>query len=320
MAAYIRLDWRRPGVEPEELLRAGEAAIPVFEAARDDLGLAKAWGAVADYYYSREQSARSQEAFERSLFHARRSGDAEHEAIALARLSGGFRFGPNSVDEAIARMERELDDPEVAPHPRAVWTAFLGVLEARRGNVERARDLCLAARKLIEEVGDVVASFWITDASIEVCLLAGDLVAAERLAHENVELTGPMGDVWPDSGWLELARVLLDQGRSEEAETTLDRIEDQDYAYVKLVRAQVLARRKDLDQAEHLARATVDFYDQTDAEPMQAEAHRVLGDVLGRLGRRDEAREALEHALELEERRGATLLAERTRALLAELA
>ena len=50
----------------DQLLAVAEEAVPVFEAAGDELGLARAWSAIADYHWRMEIRPR-QEAYERAL-------------------------------------------------------------------------------------------------------------------------------------------------------------------------------------------------------------------------------------------------------------
>jgi len=324
MLAFARLErWREPGVDEAELRTVAEAALPMFEAAADDLGLSKAWAAIADYHWSRSEIALGHEGFERALAYARRAGDREQVDISLARLGGGLRFGPLPVDDGIARIERELRNPSIGAHSRAVWTAFLGALEARRGNVERGRDLCASGRRLAEEIGDVLAGFWTCEPSMEVELLAGALPAADEFARENLERTERMGHVWPDQWRPNVARVLLDQGRFGEADAVLAVIEPPNNpwanAVVNLLRARLLTREGRHGEAERLARAAVKYWESTDADPLRADAYRALGEVLRLGGKPGDARAAFERALELEARLGATLLVKRTRTLIAEV-
>jgi class 3 adenylate cyclase/tetratricopeptide (TPR) repeat protein len=325
MEMLVRLDRAQydPNRDPSALLAAAEAAITVFEAAGDDEGLAKAWAAVGDSHYSRGQLRQQEEAFARSLLHARRAGDAAQAAHAMARISATLRWGPYHVDDAVARIEQELSDDGFPPHARAVWTSFWGELEASRGDVERGRVLYRSARALAGEIGDSIAAFWVCSAAVEVELLAGDPGSAAALARENLDRCERMGHGWPDMWRATLARVLLEQGRIEETERALDAVEridsDIEVAAVDLVRAPILARRGDLGEAERMSRRALDVAERTDSPSFQATALRMLGGVLARAGKNDAAAETFRRALELEEERGAALQAARTRELLAEL-
>ena len=88
---------------------------------------------------------------------------------------------------------------------------------------------------------------------------------------------------------------------------------------VGAVLAVLLARRGEHAEAERLGRAAVAAYESTDATPIQADLARLLAEVLRLGGKQAEARAELERALAIEEGRGATLKADQTRALLADL-
>src|SRR5919201_2799642 len=128
------LDFGLAGHTPDEILAVAREAIPVFEREGDERGLAAAWMGIGDYHRERREIGRWGEAYEHALIHARRSGDRRQIAMTLARLPGTFGSGSTPLDETIARIETELDDPEFPAQPRAVWTAFLGGLEDSRGN------------------------------------------------------------------------------------------------------------------------------------------------------------------------------------------
>jgi tetratricopeptide (TPR) repeat protein len=312
------VDFSEPGRRPEELVSVAREAIPVFEQAGDEQGLAAAWMGVGDYHRERREVAAWDEAYERALVHARRSGDRRQLAMALARLAGTFTIGPFRVDEVIARVEPELADPAFPAQPRAVWTAFLGKLEASRGNLERGRELCRVGRALAEEIGNVIAIVITTGCAADVEELAGDVEAAEQLVREDMQRLERMGHRWAAGYRTELARLALLQGRLDEAEELLEDDDSPDLDR-DAVRALLLARRGNHTDAERLARAAVETLEATDATPLQAEMHRTLADVLLLTGNQPGAREALARALTIEENRGATLLAERTWSLMAGL-
>jgi Flp pilus assembly protein TadD len=70
------------------------------------------------------------------------------------------------------------------------------------------------------------------------------------------------------------------------------------------VRAKVVARQGQLEEAETLVDGAIELLRETDALVMQADALSDLGDVLRLAGREDEARSAHEAAAELYERKG----------------
>src|SRR5439155_25008677 len=70
------------------------------------------------------------------------------------------------------------------------------------------------------------------------------------------------------------------------------------------VRAKVLARRGKAPEAIAVAREAVKLSEPSDHPVMKAKAFEALGETLHLLGKADEARGALEHAVELHEAKG----------------
>src|SRR2546423_6530458 len=133
---------------------------------------------------------------------------------------------------------------------------------------------------------------------------AGRLDAAEAAAREGIERLERLGE----QGFLsstvgQLAEVLYLQGRYAEADEAAQRTSelamDDDFDprfRWRSVRARVLARRGEFDEAETLAREAVQIVEQTDWFLHQAEATEAFGEVLELAGRSDEARAAYELA------------------------
>jgi hypothetical protein len=112
--------------------------------------------------------------------------------------------------------------------------------------------------------------------------------------------------------------------RDEEAEEWLQRglasaPTDERLVHILCLQAQgtVLARRGELGGGERLAREAVALAAETDMLNTHADALVGLAEVLALAGR--DARTELERALELYERKGNVVMAERTRSRLAEL-
>jgi len=85
------------------------------------------------------------------------------------------------------------------------------------------------------------------------------------------------------------------------------------------VRAKVLAARGRFDEAEQLARLSVERSADSDLPHMRAFAWRALAHVLAAAGRCEEAREAYEHELAEHEKLGKSGAVAEVRALLVEL-
>jgi len=157
-------------------------------------------------------------------------------------------------------------------------------------------------------------------------LWADDPAAAVELGTKGFRLLEELGE----RGWLStasgyLARALYALDRLDEAETSAERARElgasDDLATQALWRqvvAKVLARRVDSEGAERLAREAVAITDQTQQLIYRADSRVDLGIVLELIGRPEDARVAFERALDLHERKGNVVPADRLRTRLSE--
>jgi tetratricopeptide (TPR) repeat protein len=269
----------------------------------------------------RGQWAAVQEACERAVVHARGAGlPYEHFGWrAAARLYGTTPF-PELLawlDEQEAQGVRDID-----------LQRYRGAALARLGRFDEARAILAETRA---ELADRGAALWLAvttgHASVDVEFLAGDPAAAVELGEEGCRLLDEVGDKVGQSyaaGKLAQAYYALDRlaeadawaGHAGELGTSDDAIAQM---LSGQVRAKVFARRGELADAERIAREAVALCEGTDMLFAQGDTYADLAEVLSLAGRPKEAAEALEQALERYERKGNLVLAERTRARLAEL-
>jgi tetratricopeptide (TPR) repeat protein len=201
-------------------------------------------------------------------------------------------------------------------------------LEAMQGRFDTARELLSRATALAEDGLELLRSSHVSTAAGFVELLAGDAAAAERElrpACETLERIGELG--YLSSAVPPLLDALYLQGRDEEALRLAERWrperltvpEDVD-AQVgwRRVRAKLLARRGDLEEAERLARDAAAIAGRTDYLDHRAQAIADLAEVLRVAGRPKESASALEEAIRLYEAKGNVVVAERLSSLLAE--
>ena len=315
----------RAHLEPEgateRLAAVVEQALPVFEAARDDLALYIAYAGLGMVMDMQAQEAAVLDATERAAVHARRAG-LPYEFVfrhAAARANG-----PTPVPEWLAWLDEQEERG-----PRDIFLRqSRGRALARLGRFDEARAIVAEARAELAERGGVIplATAWgIT--SVDVELLAGDPAAAAEFAQEGCRLLDELGDKSFQSGAAGmLAQALYALDRIEEADAWAIRCAElgaSDDAYTQVlwrrVRAKVLARRGDHVEAERLASEAVAVGEETDMLDCQGDTYADLGEVLFLAGRPREAAEALEQALERFERKGNFVMAERTRERLAAL-
>jgi ATP/maltotriose-dependent transcriptional regulator MalT len=173
--------------------------------------------------------------------------------------------------------------------------------------------LIAQSKELLEELGLTV---WIAGPLTQfagwVDLWRGDPAAAERQLRWGHETLSDIKEM----AWLPtvdgiLAEAIHAQGRLDEADDLAAEIAESAGAedvYSQLlwrgVRAKVLARRGSADEAERLARESVDLVSVTDFLHGHWYAWMTLGEVLQRAGRTDEAQVAAMNALRTAEDKG----------------
>jgi class 3 adenylate cyclase/tetratricopeptide (TPR) repeat protein len=319
----------RAFLEPEgatdELAAVVEQALPVFEAADDDLALYIGYSALGTVANMRGQMDARLEANERAFVHVQRAGVPHLEARLLSSRAAARLAGTTPVSELLAWLDEQEERAARNPNLRR-WR---GVPLAMIGRFGEARaHLAEVRAELAERGGGIQLAGTMAQDSVEVELLAGDPVAAVELGAEGCRLLDELGE----KGILstaagKLAQALYELDRLDEADVWAGRAAElgaSDDATTQMlwrqVRAKVLARRGRHAEAERLAREAVVIGGETDLLDAQGDAYADLAEVLALAGRAKEAAEALEQALARYERKGNIVMAERTRERLQELA
>lgn len=300
----------------ERLAALVEHALPLFEAAGDDLALCVAYRALGQVANMRAQVDTMREAGARAAVHAERAGLSErwvgrYGSIRVAR-------GATPASELLAWLD-EQDQGDLRVRMGRAWVL------AMLGGIEEARALLAALRTEAAERGGVLLLGAIGGVGFEVELLAGDPAAAatigeetyRRLEQAGQQLGLPTWDAarlvqaYHQLGWLDQADAwatrAAELGASDDAETQM---------LWRQARAKVLARRGNHAQAEQLAREAVAIGEQTEMLDAQADTYADLGEVLSLAGRHQEAAQTLEQALARYQRKQNLVMAERTQARL----
>ena len=292
------------GTSDDEVLKIIETAIPAFEALRDDRALGRAWLLSGFVHGGRHLHCKAwEEASERALDAYRRAGLPV--ATCLGQLAQALYQGPTPAPEAIARCEQLLAGEMVGPAGEANVLVFLGGLLAMRGQLDEARAHVACARKTFDELGQLGPAGALcggVGGAIEV--LAGDWQAAELVLHESCELLqrARLNSTFATRAG-ELAAAIYEQGRFAEADSWSRAAENaaaEDDLDARLawqpVRAKLLARSGEHDDAERTARVAGVAAQSTDALNKRARVLLDLADVLRLVGRAAETPELIEQA------------------------
>jgi class 3 adenylate cyclase/tetratricopeptide (TPR) repeat protein len=307
----------------ERLAAVLEQALPVFEAAGDDLALYIGYSALARVANMRGQWAAVLEAFERALVHGQQAG-LPHDLFLGWRAAARY-YGTTPAPELLAWLHEQGEGGVRDPWLRA----YGGVALAMLGRFDEARTLHAEVRaELAERGGGILLGATTGQESVDVELLAGDPAAAAELGAEGCRLLDELGE----KGFLsttagKLAQALYALDRLEEADAWAGRAAElgaSDDAMTQMiwrqVRAKVLAHRGEHGDAERIAREAVAIAEDTEWLNGQGDVYADLAEVLALANRPKEATEALEQALALYERKGNLVMAGRTRERLQELA
>ncbi|WP_448147852.1 ATP-binding protein [Labrys miyagiensis] len=310
----------------EEAAQAAAAVIPVFARLEDDLGLCRARRLEAWLFFNGARGEAAAAAWERAAAHARRAGDWHEYYEILTWIASSLWFGPIPAGECIRRCEAMRSEVRESPESQAAILRQLACLNAIVGRFELARELIATSNATYADLG---LTLYVASSEHEavVEMLAGNPAAAERSARAAYRALDEMGErAFRSTMAASLAAVILEQGRDEEAEE-FARLSAELAASGDLltqvrwrcVRARVLARRAQIQEAEALAREALAIAQTTDFINDRAHALVDLSHVLQAADRCDEAVAAASGALHLYELKGNMVSAEATRLRLDDL-
>jgi class 3 adenylate cyclase/DNA-binding SARP family transcriptional activator/tetratricopeptide (TPR) repeat protein len=306
-----------PAFDTGRLIAAAESAVPVFESAGDEQGLARAWLTVAEAHLTNCRWGLSTEALEQGLPHARRAGTKEL-VLVLTHLANSLYWGPTPVTAAMARCDDLLELGTGHRIVEANMLCYLGGLLAMQGRFAESQEHLSRGRAVFEELGHAYGVAASTLVAGPARLLAGEAAQAEallRAAWATLEAMGETAILSSVTAFL--AEALYEQGRFAEVEevsriSELASADDDEASQIgwRTARAKALARRGELDQAEQLAREAVERAARTDFLTMHGDALLSLAKVLEGGG---DAERLVAEAVELYERKGNAAAARRAR-------
>jgi class 3 adenylate cyclase/tetratricopeptide (TPR) repeat protein len=264
------------------------------------------------------------------IVHATHAGASQLADDASGWLLFALFEGSQPVSEALALLD-SLPEP-ATPFGKAWRLVQTGLIYTASGRIDEARAVVEQGRRMLLELGQMV--FWgATSMSAAWIELAGrDPDAAERILLPGLDALERAGErSYYSTGMATLADVLLLQGRLEEAAEATVAAEraaaSNDLATQYMwrgIRARVLARRGDHEEAERLVREAVRIVEASPVGlpgcPFLGDVHTFLADVLRTAGQEEAAREAAEQALVTYELKGYVPKVAEMRAFLGEAA
>jgi tetratricopeptide (TPR) repeat protein len=295
-----------------------DEGIRLFEQSEDEVGLTHAWFALGVASHVRARYRVRNEALERALVHAVGSGDSVRARTIEVLLAAGHLYGPTPVPDALAWL---LEHPHLEREPNII--GIHAVLKAMSGRIDEARALCRHSTARSDELGTRYerGSFF---AEFRVELLAGDAAAAADYARASCAQLERMGErsvLSTQAG--QLGQALCALGRYDEAAEWSQRARElgaSEDALTQMlwrqVEAKILAHRGSIDAGARFAREAVAIAEHTEAPDAHADALVDLARVLTLGDQGEQAAQAASEALALYKRKGNTVMAEQTRALM----
>jgi len=300
------------GEGSESQLRIAHELIPLLERESAHGELATAWRFIVIVHGVAGRYQLASDAAERSIAHAKLSGNAGLITKISGIVANLALLGPTPVLQAITQCEQLLDSGLNDRQDECNVIGMLAQLRAMNGEPQAARSLYQRARSTLRDLGQGVNAAASGLCVAEVELLGGDLGLAEREIRADYDFLTRNGETYYRSTLaLLLSRIIRDQGRDEEA-LALSMVAEESAAADDLlsqalwraIRAPILARAGKSGEAENMARAAVELSRRTEAPGYQADTLVELATVLQLVEKTSEARESIANGIALYSAKG----------------
>jgi tetratricopeptide (TPR) repeat protein len=259
------------------------------------------------------QVGRALEISERLYSYADQMSPRDRTSIALGFLAGAYE-GSIPLEERIALLERARTVLGYSAMGEAVICTFTAAVLGLAGKFDEARRSAARAWDAWAELGNPVRRTMSYALIGGMERLAGNLDEAARLFHHGHELLTEAGEtLFNASAAIDLADVLCDLGRFDEAETLvrgnrhLATAGQQDVwlrGALRMIEARVLSSRGEHTAALLAADDAVALSEGSEYGEWHCDAHEMRGRVLANAGRTDEARAEYDQALSRYRRSG----------------
>jgi tetratricopeptide (TPR) repeat protein len=293
------------GMTIDELRDGVDAIIARSESVGDDVGLARALEPLATIHWLTGNASAMLDASERALGLAVRAGERRVVTAAVAYMGRALVLGTTPCTRALERLEQlaaGLEDDVTAQAAARLETAML---LSMLGRFDEARSHAADARDTFEDMGQ---RRWLAGAEETSGLIAwgeGRLEDAAREIRTSYLFFRGQDDASNATlSASDLAKVLCDMGRFEEAAELADEVRASAGTYDiepqigwRCVSALVATSRGAHDRAEDLIRSALALVEPTEFLSLQADVLVDLSTVLAGSGRREDAVLPLEDAI-----------------------
>jgi tetratricopeptide (TPR) repeat protein len=295
-----------------EARRAAQEAIELFEPARDDAGLARAWSLLYDVEWLASRAGPSLNAIDRALGYANRAGDATLVSQLHLLRTGPLMFGPFTPAFVRGNVAELAELAQSSPRIEQAYLFLEASLASESGDFEAAWALYERSDAILLQLGMKMVHYLMMDVAGGLALRQGRLADAVRITKVGYDGLGAVGATgFQSTAAVNLAAALYAIGDLDEAEryATVGEVlggqEDiVNFAQGRSVRAKVLADRGELSEAHSLGRSALNFALQTDFPDVRAKALLALAYVLRRTGAVTEADSLTDQAVAEFELRG----------------
>jgi len=312
-----------PEGSAERLERLAGEALPEFERAGNELALYIALFGLSSVAHMHGRMDAGRENADRAAAVAESLGLPHLQAwIQPYRVATRFH-GTTPLAEVLVWWEEQ---DAVGPGSSSLQINRCLAL-AMLGRFDEARARSKEMEEELEERGSSVAlALLLAMMAPETERLAGDPAAALEISKRGCQMFEDVGErSWLSSALGIQGQVFYDLGDLDAAFDAATRgleLGASDDAYTQIltrgVQAKVLARRGSQEEAELLAREACELADATDMSCSRGSAYEDLAHVLYVAGKTAEADQAIKHAAEIYDAKGAEALSERARRMAAE--
>ena len=300
------------------------SAAEKFELLSDAKGLAYASRLAAFERWGSLRMAEAIEKFEAAASNAARAGIQYLEDEARSRIAKAHANGPTPLPETIQRLEQFIREYAERPLALAGIRIALARALAAHGDIEAAREVEDVEAVYLEAGMELEAtSAQYTRSWIARC--AGDFEEEERELRAQVATLEELNDRnYLGTSWMQLGMSLVELGKDEEAQRALERAREVtipedviDIVGLDALESVLRARRGEFEEAQELARRSLARADETDFVSVRLDTKWSAAEVFELAGLSDEAKALLEESIEIAERYGHLVAAQRARERLA---